>query len=187
MSRLFTITAAIALLPGIALAHPDHGQGLFTGGLSHPFSGADHLLTMAALGLLAAQLGGRTLWALPVTFVGAMIAGEFAGWAGVPFAGVEPMILASGIILGGLVALAVHLPLAALLPLVALFGFAHGWVHGAEGPAQGLLFYATGFAAATMMLHLLGIAAGRLIRHGTLLRGIGGCAALAGLALAIAG
>lgn len=186
MKKLSIMTAA-TLLPQIALAHPGHEHGQFIGGLSHPVGGADHLLAMVALGLLAAQIGGRTLWALPCAFVGAMIAGGVAGYAGLPFPGVEPMILASVIILGALIAMAARLPLTVMLPGVALFGFAHGWAHGAEGPAQGLAPYAIGFAVATMALHLAGIGAGRLLQRGALLRGLGGGTAVAGLALAMVG
>ncbi len=187
MKKLSLIAAAIAL-PQIALAHPGHhDDGQFLSGLTHPVGGADHLLAMVALGLLAAQLGGRSLWALPVAFVGSMVAGGLAGYAGLPFPGVEPMILASVIILGALVAMAARLPMPVMLPGVALFGFAHGWAHGAEGPAQGLALYAIGFAVATMALHLTGIGAGKLLHRGTLLRGLGGGTAIAGLALAMGG
>lgn len=187
MKRLFPIAAA-TLLPQIALAHPGHhDNGALLSGLSHPAGGADHLLAMVALGLLAAQVGGRALWALPVTFVGSMIAGGLAGYAGLSFPGVEPMILASVIILGALVAMAARLPLAVLVPGVAVFGFAHGWAHGAEGPAQGLALYALGFALATMALHGMGIAIGKAVERGALLRGLGGGTALAGLALALVG
>lgn len=186
MKRFFTLTTA-AILPGMAFAHPGHESGQFIGGLSHPVGGADHLLAMVELGLLAAQIGGRALWALPAVFVSAMIAGGLLGWAGLPFHGVEPMILASVVILGALVAIAMRLPMAVLVPGVAIFGLAHGWAHGAEGPAQGLVPYAIGFAAATMALHILGILIGKLLRRDTFLRGIGGGTALAGLLLAVAG
>nr|WP_223115770.1 HupE/UreJ family protein [Paracoccus amoyensis] len=175
------------MLPQIALAHPEHEQGQFIGGLSHPVGGADHLLAMVALGLLAAQIGGRGLWALPCVFVGTMVAGGVAGYAGLPFPGVEPMILASVVILGALVAMAARLPLPLLVPGVALFGFAHGWAHGAEGPAQGLVAYGAGFGVATMALHLVGIGMGKLLQRDLLLRAMGGATTLAGLALTVAG
>lgn len=187
MKNIPRITAAALLLPQAALAHPGHDQGQFLGGLSHPVGGADHLLAMVALGLLAAQFGGRGVWALPLTFVGSMIAGGLSGYAGLPFPGVEPMILASVVILGVLVAMAARPPLGRLLPGVALFGVAHGWAHGAEGPTSGMIPYAAGFAVMTMALHLAGIGAGRLLRRGALLRGLGGSTALAGLALAFGG
>ncbi|MFC3628672.1 HupE/UreJ family protein [Paracoccus angustae] len=184
--KRFSILAAAVLLPQAALAHVGHpGRGQFADGLAHPAGGADHLLAMVALGLLAAQIGGRAMWALPLAFVGSMVAGGLAGVGGLPFPGVEPMILASVIVLGALVATAARPPLALLAPGAAVFGFAHGWAHGAEGPSQGLAAYAAGFALATLALHLAGMAAGKALNHGALLRGLGGGTAVAGLALAM--
>lgn len=186
MKTVFAATAALALSATGALAHPGHDAGTFMAGALHPIGGADHVLAMLAIGLLAAQMAGRALWALPVTFVAAMIAGGAMAAAGVPFPAVEPVILASGIILGALVALAVRLPMMAVLPAVAFFGLAHGWAHGAEGPASGMLAYAIGFASATAALHGVGILLGRAL-DGRVLRGLGGAASLAGLALVFGG
>ncbi|MFV0385707.1 HupE/UreJ family protein [Paracoccus sp. (in: a-proteobacteria)] len=185
--KKLSIFVATTLLPQIALAHTGHDQGRFTDGLAHPVGGADHILAMVVLGLLAAQIGGRALWALPVTFVGAMITGGLTGYPGLPLPGVEPMILASVVILGALVAMAARLPLPMLLTGTVLFGLAHGWAHRAEGPATGMIAYAAGFALMTMALHLAGVAAGRLLQNGLLPRTLGGGAAMAGLALAVGG
>lgn len=171
------------LAPTAALAHAGHDAGHFSGGFGHPFSGADHMLAMVALGLLAAQSGGRAIWALPLTFIAAMLAGGAMGAAGVGFPAVEPAILASVMVLGAPVALAWRLPLAALIAMTAVFGAAHGWAHGAEGPAQGLAAYAAGFALATAVLHGAGIALGRLAPAA--LRLTGGAVAVAGLVLVV--
>ncbi|MBA4490689.1 HupE/UreJ family protein [Paracoccus sp. S1E-3] len=176
----------LTLLPGAAFAHTGQMAGSFTTGFGHPFSGADHMLAMVALGLLAAQIGGRALWSLPLTFVGAMLVGGVLGASGAPFPGVEPTILASCIILGVLVAMAVRLPLPVMLAGAALFGAAHGWAHGAEGPASGLAVYAAGFAVATAALHGLGMVAGKAV-PALAIRGAGLVAALAGAVLAVAG
>ncbi|MFV0303256.1 MAG: HupE/UreJ family protein [Paracoccus sp. (in: a-proteobacteria)] len=186
------LTTLFVLAPAAALAHPGHHDhvhehGGFLGGMAHPVGGADHLLAMIALGLLAAQLGGRALWALPVSFVGSMLAGGMLGYLGIGFPAVEPMILASVIILGALVAMAARPPLTVLLPGVILFGLAHGWAHGAEGPTVGMAAYAGGFALMTMGLHLAGIGTGKLLQSQALSRILGGAAALAGLALAFGG
>ena len=70
MIRRLSLAAAVALLPVAAFAHTGHaGDHPFLSGLTHPIGGADHLLAMVALGLLAAQIGGRALWALPLAFV----------------------------------------------------------------------------------------------------------------------
>lgn len=184
--KKLTLSIAAILAPGAALAHAGHETGSFAAGAFHPLSGADHVLAMVAVGLWAAQTGGRALWAMPAGFVGAMLLGGVMGAAGLPFPAVEPMILASIIILGALVALAGKLPLMAALPLIALFGAAHGWAHGAEGPSSGMASYALGFALVTAALHGAGLLLGRALGQ-LALRGLGGAAAVAGLALAVAG
>lgn len=186
MSRLTTAFALLPLTATAALAHPGHDAGTFLSGAAHPVGGADHVLAMVAVGLLAAQIGGRALLALPLTFVAAMLAGGAMGAMGLALPAVEPVILASIIILGAVVALAAKLPMQAILPVLAVFGIAHGWAHGAEGPASGMVAYAIGFAIATAALHGMGIALGRAI-DARLLRGMGAAASLAGLALAVGG
>lgn len=182
MKRLLPLV--LMALPGAALAHPGHDAGSFGGGFAHPLGGADHVLAMVALGLLAAQAGGRALGLLPAAFVGAMLAGGAAGWAGLPFGAVEPVILASVIMLGALVAAAVRMPLWAMAAMAAIFGYAHGWAHGAEGPAERLVAYFIGFAVATALLHGAGILGGRVAAR-PVLQAAGGFTALAGLALVV--
>lgn len=179
------LSALLVAMPAAVLAHEGHGSG-FLSGLGHPVGGMDHLLAMLAVGLWAAMLGGRALWALPLAFVGAMLAGGMLGLAGLPLPGVEPMILASVVLLGVAAALALRLPPGWAALAVAAFGLFHGHAHGAEGPETGLALYAAGFALATMGLHLVGLAIGlalnRLAGSGTLrLLGVG--TALGGLSL----
>lgn len=184
------ILAAALLAPTSALAHPGHEAGTFLAGISHPVSGADHVLAMIAVGLWAAQTGGRAIWAMPATFVGAMVAGGAIGAAGLNFPAVEPMILASIILLGAVVALAARFPLWLALPLLALFGAAHGWAHGAEGPPNGLIAFAAGFAVMTATLHGVGLGLGLALQRLAsirLVRLAGGVTAAAGAALAFAG
>ncbi len=178
------LTVALPALPAPAMAHGLHDSGTFMAGALHPAGGPDHVLAMIAVGLLAAQLAGRVLWLLPTTFVTAMLLGGGVGAAGLPFPAVEPMILASSVILGVLLVLAFPLPLPALVAMVGVFGTAHGWAHGAEGPSSGLALYAAGFVGATAVLHVVGIGLGRLLPV-LALRGLGAGAAVAGLALAV--
>lgn len=174
------------LLPSVALAHGGHGTDGFAQGLSHPLGGPDHLLAMVALGILAAQTGGRALWALPLTFVIAMVLGGALGAAGYPFTGVEPMILASGIVFGTLIALALRPAQPVLLAMTAAFGAAHGWAHGAEGPGTALWPYAAGFVLMTAALHAGGIVLGRATSPAALRFG-GAGTVLAGLFLTMGG
>jgi len=182
--RTLPLIPLLLLSPSVALAHGRDDTGNFLHGVLHPLGGADHVLAMVAVGLLAAQFGRAALWSMPVAFVAAMVAGGAMGAAGLALPGVEPLILASIVILGVLVAMAARLPLATTLPMIALFGAAHGWAHGTEGPGSGLAIYAAGFALSTGALHLSGIVLGWSL--GTLpLRALGGGTAVAGLALAV--
>ncbi|MFE3835956.1 HupE/UreJ family protein [Pseudogemmobacter sonorensis] len=173
------------LLPTAALAHPGHGvEYSFLAGLTHPVGGLDHLLAMVAVGLCASVLGGRALWALPLAFVGGMVAGGLAGAAALPLPTVEPMILASIVVLGALTAAALNPSLPLVAAVTAAFGLFHGHAHGTEGPTGGLALYAIGFVLATAGLHLAGIALGRGLQR-NLTRVAGGLTAIAGVALAL--
>lgn len=181
------LAVLILAVPALAMAHPGHEAGdAFASGLGHPVGGLDHVLAMVGVGLWAATTGGRALWAMPLAFVLAMLGGGVAGALGVPFPAVEPMILASIVLLGVAVALALRPPLPLALGGIALFGLAHGHAHGAEGPVSGMALYALGFVLATAALHGAGLLAGLgLARlNSRAARAMGGGTALAGLALA---
>ena len=189
-SRLkqLALVAGVSLLPALAQAHHVPGTSAsFTSGLVHPWLGLDHVLAMVAVGLWAGQLGGRSTWALPATFVGVMSLGGLLGMSGMPLPGVEAGILASVVVLGLLVARAVRLPQFASLALVGVFALFHGHAHGSELPVgASALAYGAGFVAATVALHALGLGAGRLARLQPTfptLRLAGAAIALTGLAL----
>jgi len=159
---------ALALVPTLAHAHPGHGAttGGVGWGLAHPFSGLDHILAMIAVGLWAVQLGKRALWLLPLSFVCSMAAGAALGMGGVRLPFVEPVILASVIGLGALVAFATRLPLGASAALVAVAALFHGQAHGSEMPANASgLLTAAGFILATAALHAAGIALGLTLQR----------------------
>ncbi|WP_269583496.1 HupE/UreJ family protein [Roseibium sp. Sym1] len=163
ITRFGLAAIAMALTASPALAHLDPADhGSFAAGFTHPLFGTDHVLAMIAVGLWAALLGGRAVWALPTAFVGAMLAGFALSLAGMPLPYVEPFILASVVILGVVVALALRLPLGLSAALVATFGICHGHAHGGEIGSAGELGYAAGFVLATALLH----AAGLLIGYG---------------------
>jgi urease accessory protein len=153
----------IFLVPSLAQAHPGapgHTHG-FSNGLLHPLTGLDHICAMVAVGLWAAQRGGRALWLVPLTFVSIMIVGGILGMGGVGIPYVEQGIAASVLVLGIFIAAAVRLPLAASMAIVGLFALFHGYAHGAEMPdSSSGLAYGIGFVVATASLHLSGIALG---------------------------
>jgi urease accessory protein len=115
---------------------------------------------MIAVGLWAAMTGGRAVWMVPSAFVGAMALGFALALGGAPLPLVEPVILASVVVLGMLVAMAVNVPTPAGAALVAVFALFHGHVHGGEIGTAAALPYFAGFVAATTVLHAAGIGAG---------------------------
>jgi urease accessory protein len=182
-------TLSLAFAPMLAHAHPGHGVHGFSSGLAHPVHGLDHVLAMIAVGIWAAQLGGRAKWLVPASFVSVMAIGGALGMAGVAMPFAEQGILASVLILGVLIAAAVRLPLAASMGIVGLFALCHGHAHGLEmpGTATGLA-YGAGFVIATALLHATGIGAGLMIQRFAEVRwlrvtGLAICAASALLAL----
>ena len=183
--------AAIALMPGIALAHTGVGDTSgFSHGFVHPLTGIDHLLAMMMVGVFAWQLGGRALWLVPLTFVLVMAIGGAFGVAGVSIPFVETGIALSVIVLGAAVAFRLSMPVAIAVALVGLFAVFHGHAHGEEMPENAAgLAYGLGFMLATVALHLAGIGLGFLIgriadeRGPAVVRITGGVVAVAGLAL----
>ena len=158
--RTAVTLAAFLSLAGFAQAHPGHGGEGFAHGFAHPLHGLDHLLTMLAVGLWAAQLGGRAKWAVPAAFVSMMALGGALGMAGVAVPFAEQGIVASVLVLGVLIAAAVRLPPAASMAVVGIFALCHGYAHGAEMPATAAGFsYGLGFVGATALLHACGIGA----------------------------
>src|SRR4051812_50212050 len=83
-ASLTTLVAiATAGFSSAALAHVgDHSHMSFAEGLTHPFTGLDHMLAMVAVGLWASQLGGRALWLVPVTFPAGVAGGGGVGVGG---------------------------------------------------------------------------------------------------------
>ncbi len=158
LSLLFLLLATAT--PASAHVRQGAAQGLLTG-LSHPVSGADHVLAMMAVGLWGAQLGAPAVWVLPVTFPMVMAFGAFLGLVGIPVPGIEIGIALSAVLLGLMVAREARPPLAVAAVLVGLFAIFHGHAHGTElPPGQSGLMYSIGFVVATGLLHAAGIAVG---------------------------
>lgn len=186
LKRLSMSAGFLAAATVPAFAHLDPAEhGSFMAGISHPLTGTDHILAMVAVGLWAAQIGGRALIAVPAAFVGTMALGFLLALGGVELPFVEPAILASVIGLGLLVALAVRVPVAVSSAIVAVFALFHGHAHGGELGAAGALQFGLGFMIATAGLHAAGIGLGMgLARLGPIAtRVLGALTALGGSAL----
>jgi urease accessory protein len=195
MKRLIAAAALLFASAAPALAHLDPGEhGSLAAGFSHPLYGVDHILAMVAVGVWAAMIGGRAVWAVPATFVSLMAVGFAASFFGVPLPYVEPAILASIVAFGLLIALAAPIPAGLVLTVTGFFAVFHGYAHGSELGSAGAFAFGSGFLIATAVLHAAGAGFGIAIlkaldaANGRLaLRIAGGATAAYGMALAMAG
>ncbi len=182
-SGLF-IVLSVFLTPWLAQAHPGSHVQSFQAGAFHPFSGWDHICAMIAVGLWAAQQGGRAVWRIPAAFVGMMLLGGILGSFGVVLPHLETGIMLSVLVLGLLVAAAVELPVAAGAMIVGLFAVFHGCAHAVEAPMHSpALSYSIGFILSTAALHLTGVGLATAATR----RGGMQVVRFAGLAIAICG
>ena len=171
-----------------ALAHTgalgDHVHPGFMAGLLHPFTGIDHLAAMLAVGVWSA-LAVRPVWVAPLAFVALLGAGALGGLAGVAVPGVEPMIAASLLVTGLLIATRAQWPVWAAALVAGLFAFFHGAAHGMELSGAGVAQALAGMLIGSAALHLAGIGLGRRVfgPHRWLSAMAGGAVALLGSAL----
>lgn len=136
-----------------------------TSGFSHPLEGWDHIVTMLGVGIWAAQLRGKAIWLLPITFVGVMSLGGISGAANylaVPSA--EILIALSCFVFSILIIRKIRFTTQINVLIVAFFAFFHGYAHGAEiSTSASLMSYTLGFMVATLLLHGAGILMAKVI------------------------
>ena len=186
ISDTILLALALSLVAGAADAHViQEGASGFGSGFEHPLTGPDHFLAMFAVGLWGAQMGGRQIWTLPVTFPLIMVVGGIAGILHVPLGGIETGIALSIIVLGLAIVLMWHPAEWVALLLISVFAICHGYAHGSELPrAADPADFAIGFVLATGLIHLLGIGVGLVLTRpfdGRLIRTLGAVVAVAGL------
>lgn len=164
-TMLLAATAGLLSAPAAAHDGPRRAIGLIEG-LVHPLSGADHILTFAAVGVLAAIRPPAERVALPLALFGAAAAGLVAGQAGFAFAAAETAILLLMAALALAVARAHSAGSGPLVLLMAATGFAHGFVHGAVVRSSAdWAGFAIGAALGSLLLFAIGLAAGLFCRR----------------------
>ncbi|MEM9107157.1 MAG: HupE/UreJ family protein [Pseudomonadota bacterium] len=184
--QLLIASICVFIVPESASAHVEGGAlGGFRSGFTHPIIGLDHLLAMLAVGIWGAQMGGRNVWTLPVTFPLIMAAGGILGMSGVALPNAELGIALSVFVLGLAIGFAWKAPEWAALLLIAVFAVFHGYAHGVELPhAVDPGSYSIGFVVSTGVIHVVGIGIGFLLGglwRGQLSRSLGGAIAATGL------
>ncbi|MEX1167418.1 MAG: HupE/UreJ family protein [Hydrogenophaga sp.] len=155
--------ASVALFSLSAFAHVGADAGShhgFATGFMHPLTGLDHLAAMLAVGVWSA-LTARRIWAAPLAFASLLLAGALLAQAGLNFPAVEPMIAASMVVIGLLLAAQKKLPEAAGAALVGGFALFHGAAHGQELAGAGALL---GMVVGTALMHAAGLGLGLALR-----------------------
>lgn len=159
------VAASVSGLAAPALAHPGvaPAAGAMAGFL-HPFGGIDHILTMIGVGALAALVGGRAVWTVPLAFLVVMTLGAAGGMLGLGLPLVELAIALSVVGIGVAMACGRSMPESAAVAVAALFAVFHGHAHGNEiGASLSAIEYAGGFVLATGLLHAGGLLGARLL------------------------
>jgi urease accessory protein len=170
MNKLKIILPILAILttifPIMTHAHTGkHSTDLFYG-ILHPVSGLDHILGIIIVGLIAYIIGGKSKYLMPLTFVISMSIGFILGAKGIQFSLLEQGILASNLILGAILLLAIKLPTAINYSMISLFALFHGLAHGIELPStvSGISF-GLGFILTTIGLIAVGLTTGYLVQN----------------------
>lgn len=168
MKRLLT-AAGLTLAATPALAHhPLNGMPMETfahglmSGIGHPLLGFDHLFFVIAMGIAAIFTARRFM--APAAYIGAMIIGCGLMYAGIALPLAETVIVASLIVMGGIVLSGRALSTTTAMAVFAAFGLFHGSafggsIAGQEGGVGGavLLGYFLGLA---LLQYAIAIAAG---------------------------
>jgi urease accessory protein len=179
--KIVAASAAFAAVPVAASAHPGlHAMG-FEDGFIHPFTGADHLMAMVAVGYWAGQFGGRMRFAIPAIFAAVMVFGAALGFHAEAPGFIEYGIAASVAVMGLLIAFDVKMAFAPAAALVGAFAFCHGFAHGAEAPAAAAqAHFFSGFVFASLILQGAGLGLAMMRPAQSLSRLAGALVALGG-------
>jgi|TARA_Y100000996_G_C22534749_1_gene647913 urease accessory protein len=185
LDKNFFIIIFILLFSHSSYAHTFTGMIGFYDGLTHPVLGIDHFIAMVSVGIVSAQIGGRAIWTVPLTFVLFMLLGGIIGIAAelnkteitdavslsqlsqVSFLAdyifliIEFGIVLSVIFLGLAILLKDNFSKKIIMIFVGLFGLCHGGAHGLEMPwASNPILFVLGFILGTSILHLFGVGIG---------------------------
>lgn len=149
----------------MVFAHGSHGGG-FMAGFTHPILGIDHNVVLLGTGLLGYLLNQKQWYFYPLAFILLMAIGGFLGIGQEATVAIEKFIAFSAVFVGLAIGFRFQFNNIIGLGLIALFGLAHGFAHGAEMPDDTTpLQYISGFVIGAALLALLGWGVGRLVNR----------------------
>ena len=163
LPRLLRYSALVLLaLPLLAQAHPGHSGHGYSDGFMHPFLGADHLFAMLAVGVWGA-LHARRIWLPPLVFVAFLAVGAALGADGLSLPHIEPLVAASVLGLGLMLAGIARPGEGAALTLIGAFALCHGMAHGSDlgNGTTADLTVLFGIVSGSAALHAIGIVGAR--------------------------
>ena len=138
------------------------GYSGFGSGFSHPMLGLDHFLAMFGVGVWGAQMGGRRMWSLPMSFPLIMCIGALIAISKVfTFIFVEQVIALSVMALGCIILVKWSPNELIAILVISIFALFHGYAHGIELPrANDPISFISGFVLSTGLIHLFGVGIG---------------------------
>jgi len=167
LNKALFVAATLGLC-NVAQAHvgadlADHHTLSLVDGLLHPFTGLDHLAAMLAVGFWSA-LSARRVWLAPLAFANMLLVGALMGLSGITLPALEPLVAATILALGLLVATRVRFPSVVAAALAGGFAVFHGMAHGLEFSGASPVDALVGMVAGTVVLHGFGLLAGLALR-----------------------
>jgi urease accessory protein len=194
IARPFFILIGL-LLPVMVMAHTGDAKHThsFADGFAHPFTGWDHWLSFALIGLLASRVreSAHSSSILRVTgvatfFIASMFAGFVAAQRIIELPHAEFAIAGLLIATGFMLVLLMEPSILVSASVAVLMGCVHGYVHGVE--LAGAWPAAAGMLTASALLAACGVAVGMVMQRWTLTsrrgqQAIGAIAALLGASL----
>ncbi len=159
MRQIFLAGVLLTTFASPALAHhplggmpmETFGHGLLSG-IGHPLLGFDHLFFVIAMGVAALFTGRKYL--TPAAYIGGMLVGCYAMYAGIGLPMKEAVIALSLLVVGGIVLSGRGLSAGAFTALFLVFGLFHGSAFGDAMAAQ-----EGGVGGAVLIGYLIGLGA----------------------------
>lgn len=156
MKKTHLLLYCFLLLPLLSLAHGSHGSG-FMAGFTHPLLGLDHNLALLGTGVLSYIVDKKRWYIYASAFIIMMAVGGAMGIGNEASELIESLIATSVIVIGLMIAFGWRQNCSLILLTLAVFGYLHGYAHGAEKPADTTAFiYIAGFLTGAMILSALG-------------------------------
>ncbi|WP_419418583.1 HupE/UreJ family protein [Legionella sp. D16C41] len=162
----FAVALLAILLPSLVFAHHAEfmrGHPLWQG-LSMPIHGVDHILFTIAVGMIAAQIGGRALWGIPLLYTVALVCGGILNIMGIGVPLLDYVILASLVVCAALLSWPLSASLLLTVGLVSLFTIFQGNdMITPDNIVSNMPLFIAGCLVSSLVLLSIGIGLGLLI------------------------